>query len=70
MTRTRIFEIEDGVCRTFTSVAVLKTWLNDRRWECESPEAFSKWLSDYFENGNEICVHGEQYSYLDCLELI
>lgn len=65
-----VCEIEDGVCRTFTNVSVLKRWLENKRWECESPEGFSKWLQDYFENGNEISVHGEQYTYWDCWELI
>ena len=65
-----VCEIEDGVCRTFTNVSVLKRWLENKRWECKSPEEFSKWLQDYFENGNEISVHGEQYTYWDCWELI
>lgn len=64
------FRLEDGVCRTFTNVAVLRRWLEDKNFECGSPEAFSEWLENYFESGNEISVHGEQYSYLDCLELV
>lgn len=62
--------IEDGVCRTFTNVYVLKSWLENKRWECKSPEEFSKWLEDYFERGNEISVHGEHYGFWDCMELI
>lgn len=64
------FEMEDGICRTFTSVSVLVKWLENKNFECGSPEAFSKWLENYFENGNEISVHGKHYSYLDCIELI
>ena len=70
MTTLYVCNIEDGVCRTFTNVSVLKRWLENKRWECNSPEEFSKWLKDYFENGNEISVHGEQYTFWDCLELI
>ena len=70
MSTLYICNIEDGVCRTFTNISVLKRWLENKRWECESPEEFSKWLENYFENGNEISVHGEQYTYWDCWELI
>ena len=70
MTTLYVCNIEDGICRTFTNVSTLKRWLENKRWECNSPEEFSKWLEDYFENGNEISVHGEQYTFLDCLELI
>lgn len=70
MTRTYAFEMEDGVCRTFTNVSVLKRWLESKRWECNSPEEFSEWLQDYFDGGNEISVHGEHYDFWSCVELI
>lgn len=62
--------IEPGVVYTFMSVSSLKRWLESKNWECGSPEAFTEWLEKLFDNGNEICVHGENYSYWDCLELI
>lgn len=65
-----ICEIEKGVCRTFTNVAALKRWLEARNFEAGSPEAFSEWLQNYFDDGNEISVHGEHYDYCTCAELI
>jgi hypothetical protein len=59
-----------GIVRSFTSESKLIEWLEDRNWDCGSSEAFSEWLNDFFENGNEIEVCGESYSYLDCIELI
>lgn len=59
-----------GVVRTFTNVAQLIEWLEDRNWDCGSPEAFNEWLQDFFENGNEIQVHGESYDYMSCRELV
>lgn len=70
MTTLYGFEIEDGICRTFTNVSVLKKWLEQKNFECGSPEAFCEWLQDYFDNGNEIRVHGEQYDYWACWELV
>lgn len=70
MTKFYGFELEDGICRTFTSVSSLRRWLERRMDECGSPEAFSEWLTNYFEEGNEISVHGEQYDFWACWELV
>ena len=70
MTKFYGFELEDGICRTFTSVSSLRKWIENKTQECGSPEAFVEWLDKYFEDGNEISVHGEQYDYMDCLELV
>lgn len=64
------FEIKNGICRTFTNVSVLQKWLEQKNYECESPEEFSEWLYNYFECGNEISVHGEKYDYWACWELV
>ena len=52
------------------SVISLRRWLERRMDECGSPEAFSEWLTNYFEEGNEISVHGEQYDFWACWELV
>lgn len=70
MTKFYGFQLEDGVCRTFTSVSVLRKWLESKMQECGNPEAFSEWLTSYFENGNEISVHGEHYDFWACWELV
>ena len=64
------FSLEAGICRTFTNVSVLRRWLEQKNFECGSPEAFSEWLHNYFDEGNEISVHGEHYDFYDCLELV
>lgn len=63
------FETKSGICRTFRNESALIKWLENKNFECESPEAFNKWLEDYFECGNEISIYGNHYSYLDCIEL-
>ena len=70
MTKFYGFELEEGICRTFTSISSLRRWLENKNYECGSPEAFSEWLTNYFEEGNEISVHGEQYDFWSCLELV
>ena len=70
MTRLYGFELESGICRTFTNVAALRNWLERKNYESGSPEAFSEWSERYFDEGNEISVHGEQYDYWSCLELV
>ena len=65
-----ICDLERGICRTFTSVSTLRRWIETKRQECESGEAFSEWLQNYFEDGNEISVHGEHYDFWDCYELV
>ena len=54
---------------TFSSVSALKEWLDNKNWECGSPEAFSEWLYNFFERGNTITVHGEEYDRISCMEL-
>ena len=44
--------------------------LKEKNYEYGSPEAFSEWLERYFDEGNEISVHGEQYDFWSCLELV
>lgn len=44
--------------------------LERKNYESGSPEAFSEWLERYFDKGNEISVHGEQYDFWSCLELV
>lgn len=70
MTKFYGFQLEDGICRTFTSVSVLRKWLEGKMQECGNPEAFSEWLTSYFENGNEVSVHGEKYDFWSCWELV
>lgn len=56
------------ICLTFTSVSALRLWLQNR-CDDEGSEAFSEWLNNYFDEGNEIYVHDECYNYCDCLLL-
>lgn len=70
MTTFYIFNLESGICRTFTSVSVLRRWLKNKNQECGSPESFSEWLQKYFDEGNEISVHGEHYDFWACWELV
>ena len=69
MTTTYYFNLESGICRTFTSVSALRIWLKNKSQECGNPEAFDEWLNNYFAEGNEISVHGEHYDYWACWEL-
>ena len=70
MTRLHGFELESGICRTFTNVAALRNWLERKNYDSDSPKAFSEWLERYFDEGNEISAHGEQYDFWSCLELV
>lgn len=70
MTKLHAFELESGVIYTFTSVSTLRRWLENKRWECNCSEEFTEWLDNFFDSGNEICVGGTHFGYLDCLELI
>lgn len=54
----------------FSSTRDLKGWLERRKWNCESPEAFDNCLQDFFNNGHEISVNGKKYDYWDCWELV
>lgn len=54
----------------FSSVSELRKWLETKNYESESGEAFSTWLTDFFENGNTISVRDEEYDFWACWELI
>lgn len=54
----------------FSSVSELRSWLENKNYESESGEAFSAWLTDFFENGNTISVHDEEYDFWGCWELV
>lgn len=54
----------------FTSIAKLRTWLENKRWECNSPEEYNAWLQQFFNDGNTVTVHGEEYDYWACWELV
>lgn len=54
----------------FSSVSELRRWLEKKNYESESGEAFSEWLTDFFENGNTVSVGDEEYDFWACWELI
>jgi hypothetical protein len=54
----------------FTSVNDLRDWLEERRWEAGSPEAYDEWLRSYFDDGNTIYVNETEYDYWACWELL
>lgn len=54
----------------FNSISQLREWLEKKNYECESGEAFSDWLNEFFDNGNTVEVHGEEYDFWACWELI
>lgn len=54
----------------FSSTRDLKGWLERKKWNSESQEAFDKWLQEFFDNGHEISVNGKEYGYWDCWELV
>lgn len=62
--------LDYGVCRIFSSESTLRRWLENKNQECGSSEAFSKWLQNYFDDGNEISVYGDQYDFWSCWELL
>lgn len=55
---------------SFNSVSQLREWLKKKNYESESGEVFSDWLNEFFDNGNTITVHGEEYDFWACWELI
>lgn len=55
---------------TFNSVASLRDWLENKNFESGSPEVFSEWLQNLFDDGSTVTVHGEEYDYWACLELV
>lgn len=53
----------------FSSVSDLRRWLGRKAEEAGDPESYCNWLQEFFENGNSITVHGEEYDYWSCWEL-
>ena len=54
----------------FISVSDLRYWLKHKADECGDPESYNDWLSSFFDEGNSISVHGEEYDYWSCWELL
>lgn len=56
----------------FKNLNNLRGWLQEKNFNAGSPEAFSEWLSNFLEEGNELMVDGctDPYDYLDCMELV
>ena len=54
----------------FSSVSELRRWLEKKNYESGSGEAFSEWLTGFFENCNTISVRDEEYDFWACWELI
>lgn len=59
-----------AIVNKFIHTSKLIEWLEQKNWECGSSEAFDEWLQHYFEEENEIEVHGEIYDYWACRELV
>lgn len=55
---------------SFNTIGELRRWLENKNFDAESPEAFCDWLHKYFDEGNTITVHGEEYDYWACWELV
>ena len=55
---------------SFTSISNLRAWLEKKNFESGSPEAFSEWLYKLFDDGNTVTVHGEEYDFWACWELV
>lgn len=56
--------------KQFSSVSELRHWLERQNDEAGSPEAYDEWLHSYFDDGNTITVHGEEWDYWACWELL
>ncbi len=54
----------------FNSVSELRRWLRDKNEDAGSPEAYDKWLQAFFGKGNTIVIHGEEWDYWACWELL
>ena len=59
-----------SVSYTFSSISDLWRWLQRKADECSDPEAYDEWLQTFFDGGNTITVHGEEYDYWSCWELL
>lgn len=55
---------------SFNTIGELRRWLENKNFESGSGEAFCDWLSNFFDEGNTVTVHGEECDYLACLELV
>lgn len=55
---------------TFNTIGELRRWLENKNFDSGSGEAFCEWLTEYFDAGNTITVHGEEYDYWACWELV
>ena len=54
----------------FSSISELRRWLERKSDSCGAPESYDAWLRDFFDEGNMITVHGEEYDYWACWELL
>ncbi len=54
----------------FTSVSSLRKWLERKREEKGSPEAYDDWLQEFFDEGNSMSVLDQDYDYWACWELL
>ncbi len=54
----------------FNTIGELRRWLEKKNFESGDPETFNNWLSNFFNEGNTVTVHGEEYDYWMCWELI
>lgn len=55
---------------SFNTIGELRRWLEHKNFGSGSGEAFCDWLSNFFDEGNTITVHGEEYDYWSCWELV
>lgn len=57
MTRFYGFELESGICRTFTNVAALRDWLKRKNCDSGSPEAFPNgWRGILMKEMKLVCM--------------
>lgn len=55
---------------TFKSVSSLKDWLENKHWSFNNEEEYQEWIQKFFEEGNSITVHNEEFDYWSCWELL
>lgn len=55
---------------TFSSVADLRRWLEKNSDEAGSPEDYNDWLCEFFDRGNTVAVHGVEWDYWSCWEVL
>lgn len=56
--------------RQFNSVAALRDWLRYHNSQCYNPDEFYSWLESVCNDNNIITVHGEEWDYASCCELV